>query len=415
MLKNTCERDNKKLLLKVVIASFLILSLLSKVSYAQTEILNTEINTKILTSGNITMTSPYNIVCRWSNASSLWKNCEVIIEVNNSDTKSDLIMKGDTFLAKFLKNIMDMQVYTSYDYSFYNDSILNKTCFANLTEMQKKVTLENSTLCFYNYTRKEFHTWTQVTKLDKIYKNSVIGIRLVFRSPIEVEANTYLKNHFNFTLLSDYNITLDPEISDCSVLDQAGATYNLTADIVNTTTATCMNISANNVTLDCQGHLIDGDDDAADYGIYVKRVSSTVTNETVKNCTLTDWSLGGVYLSSAHNNTLQNLTLSSHPNEAIYIASSNSNNLTNLTISNNNEGIYFFYSGYNILKGSRFQNNTYGIYLGQHFEPSNLIYNNLFNQTTNMYFTGDIYANYWNTTQQTGTRVYSNGTQIRWK
>ncbi|MCD6477514.1 MAG: hypothetical protein J7K87_00750, partial [Candidatus Aenigmarchaeota archaeon] len=38
------------------------------------------------------------------------------------------------------------------------------------------------------------------------------------------------------------------DISDCSVLDQPGATYYLTQNITDSSTSYCMNISANNVT-----------------------------------------------------------------------------------------------------------------------------------------------------------------------
>jgi len=48
----------------------------------------------------------------------------------------------------------------------------------------------------------------------------------------------------------------DIYIDNCTILDVEGATYYLTADIIN---STCnMWITAPNVTLDCQGHVIDG-------------------------------------------------------------------------------------------------------------------------------------------------------------
>jgi len=59
------------------------------------------------------------------------------------------------------------------------------------------------------------------------------------------------------------------------------------------------------------------------------------------------------------------------------------------------------------------QNNSqYGIVLNDAGSTQNLIYNNLFNNTNNFYFSGTIYSNYWNTTRQRGTRIYSNGTEI---
>jgi parallel beta-helix repeat protein len=404
------------------------------------------------------MISPYNIICKWSNPNSLWKDCEVIIEVNNSDTKNDLILKGDTLLAKFLKDVQNFTVYTTYDYTLYNDTILNRTCFdsLNATPEERERILENKSLCFYNITRKNFYNFQPTTKLDKIYKNSVIGIKLVFKSPIVADAGVYLKNHFNFTLLSDYNLTLDPDISACSVLDTDYGVYTLTADISNSANTYCMNISANHVIFDCQGHTIDGTDASSSYGIYVYRSFATTTNETIKNCVLTDWG-DGIYLSYSNSNTLSNITSSSNSYYGIYLYRSNSNTLSNITSSSNSYGIYLYYSnsntlsnitsssnsngiyldrsnsntlsnitsssnsygiylyssGSNTIKNSIIQGNSqYGIYLDSAGSTPNSIYNNLFNNTKNFYFGGTIYTNNWNTTRQTGTRIYSPGTEI---
>jgi hypothetical protein len=50
-------------------------------------------------------------------------------------------------------------------------------------------------------------------------------------------------------------------------------------------------------------------------------------------------------------------------------------------------------------------NSEYGIYL--YSVENNLIYNNIFNNTNNFYFDGDIYQNYWNTSYQTGTNIWN--------
>ena len=76
-------------------------------------------------------------------------------------------------------------------------------------------------------------------------------------------------------------------ISSCSTLNESGAIYYLTENIINSSTSYCINISANNVILDCQNHKIDGDD-SADYGIYVYRSSQEATNITIKNCIVSD-------------------------------------------------------------------------------------------------------------------------------
>ncbi|MEM5854207.1 MAG: NosD domain-containing protein [Candidatus Aenigmatarchaeota archaeon] len=331
------------------------------------EIINYDTNEKIVFAGKITVKAPYDIVCRWNNASDNWKDCEVVIEVNNSDTKNDLILKGDSFIAKFLKDVKDFSVETTYSYITYEEPILNRTCYEeekskyDFEEFSRLI--ENKSICYYNYTRKSFYNFQPITKLDKIYKNSVIGIKLKFKSPIAIETEQYLKNHFNFTLLSDYNITLDPEISQCAVLDQAGATYYLTANIIDSTSTYCMNIQANNIILDCLGNTIDGTDTSSTYGIYIYRTSAQNTNITIRNCKLTDWSYG-IYLRYANNNTIINSTFNSNYNGIALYYNSNNTIINSTFNSNSYYGIYLYSSSYNKIINSTFNSNSYyGIYL----------------------------------------------------
>jgi parallel beta-helix repeat protein len=278
----------------------------------------------------------------------------------------------------------------------------------------------------------------------------------------------------------------DTYLTDCAVLDTPGETYYLTQDIINSTASICMNIQADNIVLDCQGHIIDGTGTVNTYGIYISRSSPTTTNETIKNCVVTDW-IYGIYLYYSDSNTLSNITANitfffPYDSYGIHLDHSNYNILSNIIASYNSWGIYIYNSNYNILSnittnynergvrgngieiyhsdsntlsnitanynnlvGIRIYNsssstlsnitvnyNKYGIVItnsnstiknsiiqdNSQFGISiagsapNLIYNNLFNNTVNFYFSGTIYANYWNTTRQAGTRIYSFGNEI---
>jgi len=271
-------------------------------------------------------------------------------------------------------------------------------------------------------------------------------------------------------------------ITNCAVLNQAGATYYLTANISNSTTSNCINITAENVTLDCRNNIIDGDDEA-DYGIYINRTSAQTTNITIRNCKLMDWD-NNIYLRNADSNTLINITSTSadgiydgltllfsdsntfinitansngdgisltdsHSNTftnvtansngylrygiylyysdsntftnviansnyyGIYLdESSESNTLTNITANSNYDGIRLYSSDSNTIKESEFFNNTNaGIFFHLSASRSNVIYNNLFNNTYNFNYTS-IGNNSWNTSKQTGDRKISSGTQI---
>lgn len=256
------------------------------------------------------------------------------------------------------------------------------------------------------------------------------------------------------------------DISNCSVLDQAGETYYLTQDITNSSNTTCMNITASSITLDCQGYTIDGNDTSNTYGIYTNQ-----DNTTIKNCRVSDWD-NGFYLTYSSNSSLNNITSSSNTYSGIWLDENcSNNNLTNLTINNNTwmgifiysagdstksndnylenivvkyntgvGGIYIQISDNNTLDNVTAINNTYGVkvdfaknntlknsvieesgdygvYIKTHVDSpatGNKIYNNLLNNTGNAYveIISGAYNNYWNTTKQTGDRIYSPGTQI---
>ncbi|RLC33933.1 hypothetical protein DRH14_04085, partial [Candidatus Shapirobacteria bacterium] len=254
-------------------------------------------------------------------------------------------------------------------------------------------------------------------------------------------------------------------IFDCSIINTSGTHY-LAQDILNSGTSPCMNISANNIILDCQGYMIDGDN-LADYGIYIYRDSEQTTNITVKNCVVADWGLANIYLYNADGNNLTGVTANSSPNYGFYLYHSDSNNFSDCTANSNYDGFYLHYSDSNLISDSKansndrygfflyhsssntisnltvssntnygiriyadsdnniianstISNNTYaGLYLdedGSNDPEYNEIYNCLLNNSgtygnirVDSGITGE---NYFNTTEQSGTRIYSSGTRI---
>jgi parallel beta-helix repeat protein len=193
-------------------------------------------------------------------------------------------------------------------------------------------------------------------------------------------------------------------ISSCSELNVSGATYYLTQDIIDSSASVCMNISANNVTLDCQGHTIDGvDEGGVYYGIIVSRETEETTNITIKNCVLTDWVSAGISLFYSNSNTLSNIT-ANYNNDGIFLYYSNYNNLSNITAnsgsdhgieiyesnsntlsniianSNSDSGILLDSSSFNNLTNITANSNSYGIYLG--WSNSNALSNITANSNT---------------------------------
>ena len=154
---------------------------------------------------------------------------------------------------------------------------------------------------------------------------------------------------------------IDPTISGCSDITSPG-TYTLNQSILDSSTSYCINISANNVVLDCQGHTIDGND-LADYGIYILRSSEQTTNITVKNCVVTDWDSANIYLKYANGNTITNVTANSSPDNGFYLYYSDSNTISNSTANSNNQnGFYFLSSDSNSISNCTANSNNYGFY-----------------------------------------------------
>jgi len=198
---------------------------------------------------------------------------------------------------------------------------------------------------------------------------------------------------FNSTL-SEASIYID----NCTLLDTPNEAYFLTQDILDSNNVTCMNITVNNVTLDCQGHLIDGKDYVDSKGIYTQN-----TNVTIKNCNISDWYYGinflnnngnvienvtllsnsyGIYLFLSNNNIVNQSIAKNNNNDGIKLEQSQNNLLINLTVSNNlNNGIYLLNSQWNNLTNISGYTNTYsGINLSSS-NNNNVMFSSLYTNT----------------------------------
>ena len=102
--------------------------------------------------------------------------------------------------------------------------------------------------------------------------------------------------------------TITPEIitlNKCENLNLAGKTYKLSQDIISTTSSNCLNINANNITIDCDGKSISGNGNGI--GVF----SNSTQNWILKNCNIKNFSKGielgyGSHFSSIENNNISN-------------------------------------------------------------------------------------------------------------
>lgn len=166
------------------------------------------------------------------------------------------------------------------------------------------------------------------------------------------------------------------DINNCSVLDTAGETYVLTQNVDGSSNTTCMNVTADNVTLDCNGYKIDGVNSPNTYGVY----TISRKNITVKNCNVTDWQ-SGVYLNFSYNSTVfnNNFTGNTYGVEA---ANSWYNNISDNFVDGGNDGIYLVNSSYNLIGHNSVKNGQRGISFYSDSE-SNTVFRNVLESFSN--------------------------------
>ena len=154
-------------------------------------------------------------------------------------------------------------------------------------------------------------------------------------------------------------IGIGSSFSRCAVLIDSG-TYHLTADIMDSSSYKCVDIRANDITLDCQGYMIDGDDtSSAGYGIYVYRSSAQITNITIENCIVRDWYYYNIYFYYADNNYI-NDTITEYGKYGVRFKYSDNNQIVNLTARYNGNGLDLYGCVGNRIINSTLVENTYG-------------------------------------------------------
>jgi parallel beta-helix repeat protein len=121
----------------------------------------------------------------------------------------------------------------------------------------------------------------------------------------------------------------------------ADGLVNLTADITDSPASTCIQISADDVTFDGQGHTIDGDDSGLDSGILVSD-GATLSNVTVRNVTVTDWAAGVEY-EDVDGGLVTEVTATDNDGDGINVGSSIGVDVAAVNASGNDgDGVSFF-------------------------------------------------------------------------
>ena len=347
--------------LKIVLLSLALLMITPAITFAEDALLEPQISGKIEGTGSyfeITDSEYLNI--------SLQSTEEITIDLESTPRMISLDISSSTDFTSTDLTISGLEPYKTY-YK-YEDSYKNKAVF---------VSNENGNYSFVQDLTQPHHIWIQ-----------------------ETPGTIFM-----------------PE--DCD-------TYG----IWNTTTSTCtlnqdlyesVEITENNITLDCAGHSITGADTGTGYGVYVNRK----INIAVKNCTINNFGVGirlvasdnnvisensvsnnstGIGLSNSDNNSLINNTANLN-SCGIYLHYSNDNTIdSNIFSENSSNGISLFISQYNIFNSNSILNNKFGVYLyasGGTTMSSNIISNNQYN--FGVYATGEYDFAFQNTIDTSNT------------
>ncbi|MFA5108590.1 MAG: right-handed parallel beta-helix repeat-containing protein, partial [Candidatus Micrarchaeia archaeon] len=130
----------------------------------------------------------------------------------------------------------------------------------------------------------------------------------------------------NSTLGWWYNNIHIQYISACQVISESNAAMELTAS-VSVNGSTCFTISAQNVSLNCAGYTITGNNTTATYGVYSNQI-----NTSVRNCKISEFDIG-VYFDKANISMIENSLINSSKNTGVcvYFATANNNTAINIT------------------------------------------------------------------------------------
>jgi len=114
-------------------------------------------------------------------------------------------------------------------------------------------------------------------------------------------------------------------ISTCTNIVASGE-YLLDTDIIGSSLNKCMNITIDNVTLNCQGYIVNG---TATTGIY----SEDNKNITVKHCKVSGWGDDGIYFLRTNYSTIYNVSMQQSTNN-IHLSDSYNNVIYNSVVNN---------------------------------------------------------------------------------
>ena len=221
-------------------------------------------------------------------------------------------------------------------------------------------------------------SWSNVTKT----LNGTIGTSVGWKVYANDTANNWntSSSELNTTGVNGCQVYVTWSSNSTYTMSQNNTYYCLNQNWeIDGVTAINTTNNLQNSTLDCLGYNINSNLTTGTYGIFLN--SSSVKNNTIKNCNITKFDKG-IRLSSSSNNTITNNTASGNSNVGIHLqSSSNNNTLSNNNASSNTGGIGIFLqssSNFNTLTNNTANSNIDGILI-QSSSNNNTVINNTVN------------------------------------
>ena len=156
------------------------------------------------------------------------------------------------------------------------------------------------------------------------------------------------------------------DINSCRTINASNAPsdglVNLTQDINDATPSSCINITVSQITLDGQGHLVDGDGDDG-VGVNVTNATTAIDNVTVRDMTATDWGVSGggdAIRFSADDGLVTNVNASNNFRGMILLSGADRTNVTDSIFNDNAAGVDVDASDV-LLRNVTASNNNFGI------------------------------------------------------
>lgn len=386
---------------------------------------------------NGTFTYPITPFCTGSSMCTMWRNNTNVTSTNNTAIS---LGAGD---YNFTASITGNQTTAILR---INPSKTSSILLLNGTDSDKNV-------IFYNqYIKNQVANFTVSLNVS----GKTVGLASNYTGFVTVTGTTPLANYTNLTALNTWNITgyFDGDAnytgssathyfivagrSECPVpspiiLNETNSTYNMNNSIDTLVATYCINIAAENVTVDCHGYHMTNLA-TSDYGIYSVCPSGICYNNTIiRNCNITNWandivmtkvaypylfnnigqttsdltiafsttwyatvkdftsidSVNGIDVGTYYS-TYENITsLGTGTNGLVIFGSVRNNTIKNCTVKGKDSGIEFSGTkGYNnTISNCSFSNNTIGI---DFFGEGALVSNN--NTATNSTFYNNTYG-----------------------